>query len=271
VLESLFTPKLSVLRGLVEQVVLEQGRKAVVFSQWRKMLCFAEWAVRDLLSAAGMRALFFTGAETPKAREQAIRDFNEDPRATLLFLSDAGGVGLNLQHAASCCINLELPWNPAVLEQRIGRVYRLGQKLPIDVYNLVADEGIEGRIAQVISQKKAVFSSLFDGTSDEVLWDGESSFLESVKKLVDPLLVPAAAAGFEDASEPAELSEPPPLPLTAAEPELASTPASLPGVPGLQVTRLPDGGVRIEASAALAAPLAELLEQLAKTLRPSSS
>jgi hypothetical protein len=242
--------------------VLEQGRKAVVFSQWRKMLCFAEWAVRDLLSAAGMRALFFTGAETSKARERAILDFNEDPRATLLFLSDAGGVGLNLQHAASCCINLELPWNPAVLEQRIGRVYRLGQKLPIDVYNLVADEGIEGRIAQLVGRKKAVFSTLFDGTSDEVLWDGDSSFLESVKKLVEPVIVPEAL-GLEDASEPAEISEPAALPMTAANP-----PAAAPGVAGLQVTRLPDGGVRIEAGAALAAPLAELLEQLAKTLRP---
>lgn len=48
----------------------------------------------------------------------------------------AGGDGLNLQKAASCCINVDLPWNPAVLEQRIGRIHRLGQKRPIDVYNL---------------------------------------------------------------------------------------------------------------------------------------
>ena len=86
----------------------------------------------------------------------------------MMFLSDAGGVGLNLQRAASCCIHLELPWNPAVLEQRIGRIYRLGQSLPIDVYNLVSEEGIEGRIAGLIARKRAVFSGLFG--VDPVLW-----------------------------------------------------------------------------------------------------
>ncbi len=66
----------------------------------------------------------------------------------VLFSTDAGGVGLNLQRAASSVINLELPWNPAVLEQRVGRIYRLGQKQPIQVYNLVSEGGIEARIAK---------------------------------------------------------------------------------------------------------------------------
>jgi hypothetical protein len=72
-----------------------------------------------------------------------------------MFLSDAGGVGLNLQKAASACINLELPWNPAVLEQRIGRIHRLGQKRPIDVYNLVSEGSIESRIAGLVGAPQA--------------------------------------------------------------------------------------------------------------------
>ena len=262
-LESLFAPKLSVLRGLIEQLVLEQRRKVVVFSQWRKFLCLAEWAVRDLLEGEGMRALFFTGAESPAAREQAISTFHEDPNATVMFLSDAGGVGLNLQRAASGCINLELPWNPAVLEQRIGRVYRLGQKLPIDVYNLVTEDGIEGRIAQLLEKKRALFSTLFDGTSDEVVWDGGSSFVDSVQQLVEPLPL-AEAAALEGAPDAPALLAPEPEPApqpSAAEPVLPE---------GLSVTRLPDGGLRIEASAALAAPLSELLASLAKATRASS-
>src|SRR6476620_5318045 len=99
------------------------------------MLRLAEWAVRDLLAEAGQRAVFFTGAESHKQRERAIVDLHDDPAVSVMFLSDAGGVGLNLQRAATCCINLELPWNPAVLEQRIGRIHRLGQTQPIDVYN----------------------------------------------------------------------------------------------------------------------------------------
>ena len=90
----------------------------------------AHWAVGDLLAENGLRAGFFTGAEGQQRRTQNIVEFHDDPDHRLLFASDAGGVGLNLQHAANCVINLELPWNPAVLEQRIGRIYRLGQKQP---------------------------------------------------------------------------------------------------------------------------------------------
>src|SRR5262249_9011520 len=203
--------KLSALRTLIEQIVLDQGRKAVVFSQWRNMLQLSEWAVRDLLQAAGMQARFFTGAESQRARQQALLEFEQDPNTCVLFLSDAGGVGLNLQHAASCCITLELPWNPAVLEQRIGRIYRLGQERPIDVYNLVSEGGIEARIAQLIARKQAVFGALFDGTSDEVQFDGpQGSFVQGVKQLVDALPVTPAADSGEDlpAPEPKPAPEP---------------------------------------------------------------
>ena len=116
------------------------------------------------------------------------------PRFPILFASDAGGVGLNLQRAANCVINLELPWNPAVLEQRIGRIYRLGQKQPIDVYNLVCEQGIESRIADLVGNKQAFFKGLFDGDSDSVKFDQAGSFLSRVKKLYDPATLAAAAA-----------------------------------------------------------------------------
>jgi hypothetical protein len=257
-LDSLFSPKLSVLRGLIEQLVLEQQRKVVVFSQWRKLLSFAEWSVRDVLAEAGMRALFFTGAESLKAREQAIADFHADPSASVLFSSDAGAVGLNLQRAASCCINLELPWNPAVLEQRIARIHRLGQTQPIDVYNLVAEDGIEGRIAKLLEQKQALFSSLFDGASDEVLFEGNSGFVESVKQLVDPL-----PAGFSSGEEELSLAplapdEPPP-PQEPAVPTLESL--------GIGVTKAKGGKLRIELPEALTARVDEWLPLLAERLR----
>ncbi|MDB4985319.1 MAG: rapA 1 [Myxococcaceae bacterium] len=269
-LSTLFSPKLSVLRGLFEHVVLSQKRKAVVFSQWRNMLLLSEWATRDLLTASGMRAVFFTGAESSKQREQAILAFHESPDVTVMFLSDAGGVGLNLQRAASCCINLELPWNPAVLEQRIGRIHRLGQTLPIDVYNLVSEEGIEGRIASLLANKSAVFSSLFDGESNEVSFDGAGSFLEGVKKLVDPL-PPSLDEPADDPSDEAEPASDIPLedcPSFVQLPQrleaLAVAPVALP--PGLHVTHLPDGALRIEAAPALAARLADLLAQFARSL-----
>ena len=132
------------------------------------MLTLAHWATQDLLAEKGYRAGFFTGAEGRKRRTQNIVEFHDDPTFRVLFASDAGGVGLNLQHAANCVINMDLPWNPAVLEQRIGRIYRLGQKNPIDVYNVVCEEGIESRIAVLVDSKHAFFKGLFDGDTDTI-------------------------------------------------------------------------------------------------------
>jgi hypothetical protein len=137
-----------------------------------------------------LRAGFFTGAEGQKRRTQNIVEFHEDPDHRILFASDAGGVGLNLQHASNCVINLELPWNPAVLEQRIGRVYRLGQKKPIDVFNLVCEEGIESRIADLVGSKQAFFKGLFDGETDSVQFGQSSSFLARVEKIYEAANVP---------------------------------------------------------------------------------
>ena len=177
--------------------------------------------------------------------------------------------GSNLQRAASCCINLELPWNPAVLEQRIGRIYRLGQTQPIDVYNLVTEDGIEARIAALVANKKALFSALFDGSSDQVRFAGQSSFLEGMRKMLEPISAPpiesidnveseTSIAAIESGAAPiAEAGT------STAEP--ASTPT------GISITTLPSGGLRIEAPPALAAPLAELLEGIARSLRAASS
>jgi SNF2 family DNA or RNA helicase len=272
-LETLFSPKLSVLRGLIEQVVIEQRRKVVVFSQWRKLLCLAEWAVRDVLAEHGLRALFFTGAESVSARERAIAEFHEDPSASVLFASDAGATGLNLQRAASCCINMELPWNPALLAQRIARIHRLGQTQPIDVYNLVAEDGIEGRIAQLLERKQAIFSSLFDGTSDEVVLDGSGGnpILDSVAQLVDGLPLAVASESSSDLEPSVDLEAS--AAVSEALPEAPdATPAIQPTLTaleqvGLRLTTMVDGSLRIEAPPGLAAELTELLRTFAKSKR----
>ncbi len=295
-LRTLYTPKLIVFRELIEQLVLAQGRKVVVFSQWRKMLRLAKWAIDDLLEPIGKRAAFFTGGESRKQREHALVDFHDDPSAAILFLSDAGGVGLNLQRAASCLINFELPWNPAVLEQRIGRIYRLGQTEPVEVLNLVSEGGIESRIAQLVAQKQAVFSTLFDGTSDEVMFDGDRSFLAGVEKLTE--MVPDAQTVSDEASDAeAEFeevvatmasrdAEPPlagraPLPfdvpdtardgaIPPTEPQRLASSQLASALASLSVERTASGGLRIEAPPQVAEPLAQLLEGLAASLRANT-
>jgi hypothetical protein len=274
-----------VLRGLVEQVVIAQRRKVVVFSQWRKFLRLSAWAISDLLEAAGMRSVFFTGAESARTREQALVAFNEDPAATVLFASDAGATGLNLQHAASCCINLELPWNPALLEQRIARIHRLGQTQPCDVYNLVTEEGLEGRIAKLLEHKQALFTAVFSSSDDTAVWSGRSGLLANVKQLVDPWPVAPAtpdaqAASADSSSELDEhasmlVAEPiPPPPKRAARARsgraesvtVRSEPDTRLAQLGIRVSTLPDGGIRIEAPPAVAPRLTALLQRLAARL-----
>ncbi|WP_165231512.1 DEAD/DEAH box helicase [Aquisphaera insulae] len=207
ILRELAAPKLSELRQLVRQVVLDQGRKAVIFSQWRRMLLLAQWAVADLMAEEKLVSGFFTGAEPQKRRTENIVNFHDDPSFRILFASDAGGVGLNLQRAANCVINLELPWNPAVLEQRIGRVYRLGQKHPIDVFNLVSEPGIESRIADLVGNKQAFFKGLFDGESDSVRFEQSGSFLSRVQKIYDADGKADGSGGPADHAEPADVPE----------------------------------------------------------------
>ena len=207
ILRGMGSPKLAELQRVIEELVVEQGRKVVVFSQWRKMLSLAEWATRDLLKQQGLRSVFFTGNESQHLRTRNIALLHDDPDVRVMFLTDAGGVGLNLQRAATACVNLELPWNPAVLEQRIGRIYRLGQEHPIDVVNLVSEYGIEARIAGLVQNKKALFSGLFDGVSDEVLYDKPSGFLKEIERLIEPIEVPELPLG-PGSQSPATLASP---------------------------------------------------------------
>lgn len=309
-IRGLNAPKLLELRQIVQQIVLRQGRKAVIFSQWRRMLDLARWATADLLAEEDLIAGAFTGAEGTKRRNQNIVEFHEDPRFRILFASDAGGVGLNLQHASNCVVNIELPWNPAVLEQRIGRIYRLGQTRPIDVYNLVSEQGIESRIAGLVGSKQAFFKGLFDGESDTVKFEQSGSFLSRVQSiysvndrpgsgaadiedldvpgieledtfddgLADPFeaLVEAGDERVDSVSKGADDEPPPRLPSTG--PHAPESGPVLPPAPDevrqlfsrLQVRRRDDGGVTIDAPAETALTLRALFEGMAAMLQSAA-
>ncbi|MEY4547811.1 MAG: polymerase-associated protein RapA [Pseudomonadota bacterium] len=280
------SPKLAEFRRLILDLALTQERKVVVFSQWRKMLRLAHWAVHDLLEDAGLRAVFFTGEESQRARTQNVVEFHEDASVRVMFLSDAGAVGLNLQHAASACINLELPWNPAVLEQRVGRIYRLGQTQPIDVCNLVTEYGIESRIAGLIGSKEALFNGLFDGTTDSVRFDAPSGFLKNIERLVENVQVPLPASDTEGSAEDAGgESATSAVALQQRESDLA--PAATHDAPApaaselhsvattsgvhrlfqqISVTRTETGALRLEAPPEVAEELAQLLQGFASLL-----
>jgi superfamily II DNA/RNA helicase len=104
-------------------------------------------------------------------------------------------VGVNLQ-SANILINLDLPWNPAVLDQRIGRIYRLGQKKHIRVYNFIAHNSVEHRILYLLDFKRAVFNGVLEpGGNDEVMLEG---FMKSVRAMTDVVLNNEHTSGTSD-------------------------------------------------------------------------
>jgi hypothetical protein len=103
---------------------------------------------------------------------------------------------LNLQHAAALVVNMDLPWNPAVLEQRIGRVHRMGQSRGVQVVNLIGQGSIEEGMLGVLAFKKSVFAGVLDGGASEVFLQGTrlSTFMKSVEQV-------AGAMGMDEGAE----------------------------------------------------------------------
>ncbi len=168
------SPKLDELGHVLEDLLGQRGTRVVVFSAWERMLRLSAAAVRPVLDAAGVHPLFFHGGLSTRERAEAVADFHEDPGSRVLFSTDAGGVGLNLQDAASTVVQLDVPWNPAVIEQRVGRVHRMGQRRSVQVVTLVASGSIEERITELVAHKRALFEGLLVHGTDEVRFDDES-------------------------------------------------------------------------------------------------
>jgi hypothetical protein len=155
------SPKLEELEGILEGLLAEDDRKIVIFSEWVRMLDL----VRDLAAEMGVDCAWHTGSVPQQRRRAELARFRHDPACRLLLSSDAGAVGLNLQ-MASCVINLDLPWNPAKLEQRIARVWRKGQTRAVTVVNLVTENSIEHSILHLLAHKQTLADGLLDGTED---------------------------------------------------------------------------------------------------------
>jgi hypothetical protein len=155
------SPKLEELEGILEELLEEKDRKIVIFSEWVRMLEL----VRELAGEMGVDCAWHTG-QVPQLRRRAeIARFRQDPACRLFLSSDAGAVGLNLQMASSV-VNLDLPWNPAKLEQRIARVWRKGQTKAVTVVNLITERSIEHSILHLLDAKQALADGVLDGADN---------------------------------------------------------------------------------------------------------
>jgi len=196
-----FSSKLDRIEELLERVFSEPGRKAVVFSEWTTMLDLIE----EILQRQGLDYVRLDGSVPQKKRQALVNRFQDAPECQLFLSSNAGSTGLNLQ-AADTVINVDLPWNPAVLEQRIARAHRMGQKRPVQVFLLVTEETLEESLIGTLTAKKDLALAALDVDSevDEV---SLVSGAEELKNRLEILLgaKPEAAA---DELEPAQAMAP---------------------------------------------------------------
>ena len=186
--ESGYSSKLERLEELLEQFAAEGNRKIILFSEWTTMLGLIE----PILRQSGLEFVRLDGSVPQKKRQELVHRFQHDPDCNVIIMSNAGATGLNLQ-AANTVINVDLPWNPAVLEQRIARAHRMGQQQPVQVFLLVTEDTIEERLLATLSAKHDLALAALDVDSEVTEVELQSG-MEELKRRLERLLGPQEQA-----------------------------------------------------------------------------
>ncbi len=190
-----FSSKLDRLGELFDQLFCEEKRKAVLFSEWTTMLNL----VQPMLDEREVQYVRLDGSVPQGKRQELVNHFQRHPRCQLFLTTNAGSTGLNLQ-AANTVINVDLPWNPAVLEQRIARAHRMGQKRPVQVFVLITEDTIEEKLLATLSAKHELALAALDAESeiDEVEL---ASGMEELKRRLEILLGAKPEAAIDESGK----------------------------------------------------------------------
>ncbi len=229
------SPKLDEFAELIPELVgsssqsspnfdVDTAHKVVVFSQWETMILEAA----HVLDSLGIGYTVLHGGLSGKDRKEALERFKNDPECSVFLSTDAGGTGLNLQ-MADTVVNIELPWNPAVLEQRIARVHRMGQNRPVRVINFVTRGTIEEKVQRTLEAKKSLFAGVFEGEADEIPFDAsqKTGFLDAIREVIGEK--PALSEDIQSDVNPSNQSTTS-TPRNAISPTMATSPVIWQGV-----------------------------------------
>ncbi|MFA6928845.1 MAG: DEAD/DEAH box helicase [Lentisphaeria bacterium] len=196
-------PKVDELMRILEDIwAAEPERKVLIFSEWVRMLELVE----ERLNKQKICCALHVGHVPQQKRRKEINRFKEDPACRVFLSSDSGGVGLNLQ-AASVVVNLDLPWNPARLEQRIARAWRKHQKNSVNVINLISRNTIEHKMLATLEFKQGLADVVLDAIGEFEEFEkvnAKAAFMERLSKIMecDPPATPAPM--IEDRTTPVE-------------------------------------------------------------------
>ncbi|MDR1441402.1 MAG: DUF3883 domain-containing protein, partial [Bifidobacteriaceae bacterium] len=174
------------LRAILQDEVLTSGatsspRKIIIFTEHRDTLNYLYQRIGAVVGQHGIVTIHGgTGREDRKlAREQ----FTDNPNTIVLLATDAAGEGLNLQRA-HLMVNYDLPWNPNRIEQRFGRIHRIGQREVCQLWNLVAEDTREGAVLGRLLDKITEQGKAYNGNLFNVLGDRDAFRGRSLKDLV---------------------------------------------------------------------------------------
>lgn len=148
----------------LDTVLEETPDRVIVFSEHLPTLAL----IGDHVRLRGRRPILFSGSLSSVQRAQRLAEFKREQRGVFIA-TRAGTEGLNLQFC-NVLVNYELPWNPMVVEQRIGRIHRIGQTREANIINLAAQGTVEAHVLRLLDQKIKLFE-LVIGELDVILGD----------------------------------------------------------------------------------------------------
>ncbi|MGD9154201.1 MAG: SNF2-related protein [Bacillota bacterium] len=148
---------------VVEELMRLTPEKVIIFTEFLATQSY----VRTRLEQAGFLTLAFDGHLSATKKEFTKYQFKQQPQYRVLVCTESGGEGINLQFC-NTMINYDLPWNPMRLEQRIGRIHRLGQMRDVFIYNLYTQNTVEEHLLRLLDEKVRMFEMVI-GESERVI------------------------------------------------------------------------------------------------------
>ncbi|KWE58159.1 RNA helicase [Burkholderia ubonensis] len=158
-----------------------QRRKLIIFTEHRDTLNYLATKIRGMIGCGDDAVVMIHGGVRREERRKVQELFRNDPNVRVLLATDAAGEGVNLQNA-NLMVNYDLPWNPNRLEQRFGRIHRIGQTEVCHLWNMVAAETREGDVFQRLFEKLEVERDALGGRVFDIL--GEVFEDRSLKDLL---------------------------------------------------------------------------------------
>ena len=153
----------------------DPAAKVLIFTQFRE----TQAMLSNLLEGSGWGVNLFHGQMNPREKDDAVDRFRTGAGPQILVSTEAGGEGRNFQFC-HILVNYDLPWNPMKVEQRIGRVDRIGQEHPVVVFNLFVEGTIEERVLDVLENRVHLFTEAIGGL-EPIIGDVETDIRKAIR------------------------------------------------------------------------------------------